>query len=100
MRLAAIRPASLDAPIGDEDSNNFAEVVQDEAAFNNSVAGWPPAVRTTLGVSDTQKAVDIEPYELPGGARMPSAAIGLANVLGPEQVVPDQAIDDCRLTHA
>ena len=32
MRLAAIRPASLDAPIGDEDSNTFAEVVQDEAA--------------------------------------------------------------------
>src|SRR3984957_10048583 len=33
MRLAAIRPASLDAPIGDEDSNNFAEVVQDENAY-------------------------------------------------------------------
>jgi RNA polymerase primary sigma factor len=32
MRTAAIRPASLDAPIGDEDSNNFAEIVQDEAA--------------------------------------------------------------------
>jgi len=32
MRVAAIRPASLDAPIGDEDSNNFAEVVQDENA--------------------------------------------------------------------
>jgi RNA polymerase primary sigma factor len=32
MRIAAIRPASLDAPIGDEDSNNFAEVVQDESA--------------------------------------------------------------------
>jgi len=32
MRTAAIRPASLDAPIGDDDSNNFAEVVQDEAA--------------------------------------------------------------------
>jgi len=32
MRMAAIRPASLDAPIGDEDSNNFAEVVQDENA--------------------------------------------------------------------
>jgi len=32
MRLAAIRPASLDAPIGDEDSNNFAEIVQDENA--------------------------------------------------------------------
>src|SRR5882762_3044962 len=34
MRLAAIRPASLDAPIGDEESNNFAEVVQDENADN------------------------------------------------------------------
>jgi RNA polymerase primary sigma factor len=33
MRLAAIRPASLDAPIGDEDSNNFSEIVQDENAF-------------------------------------------------------------------
>jgi RNA polymerase primary sigma factor len=32
MRLAAIRPASLDAPIGDEDSNNFSDVVQDENA--------------------------------------------------------------------
>jgi RNA polymerase primary sigma factor len=33
MRTAAIRPASLDAPIGDDESNNFAEVVQDESAF-------------------------------------------------------------------
>src|SRR5690349_904917 len=32
MRMAAIRPASLDAPIGNEDSNDFAEVVEDEAA--------------------------------------------------------------------
>jgi len=32
MRLAAIRPASLDAPIGDDDSNNFADVVEDENA--------------------------------------------------------------------
>src|ERR1043165_417958 len=32
MRTAAIRPASLDAPIGDDDSNSFAEVVQDENA--------------------------------------------------------------------
>ncbi|MGP8237626.1 MAG: RNA polymerase sigma factor RpoD/SigA [Limisphaerales bacterium] len=32
MRAAAIRPASLDAPIGDDESNNFAEVVQDENA--------------------------------------------------------------------
>jgi RNA polymerase primary sigma factor len=32
MRLAAIRPASLDAPIGDDESNNFSEVVEDENA--------------------------------------------------------------------
>ena len=32
MRQASIRPASLDAPIGDDDSNNFSDVVQDENA--------------------------------------------------------------------
>ena len=32
MRMAAVRPASLDAPIGDDDSNNFADVVEDENA--------------------------------------------------------------------
>jgi RNA polymerase primary sigma factor len=32
MRQAAVRPASLDAPIGDDDSNNFSDVVQDENA--------------------------------------------------------------------
>lgn len=41
-------------------------MVQNEAAFNASVENWPPAVRAALGVSDTQQAVDIEPYELPG----------------------------------
>jgi RNA polymerase primary sigma factor len=32
MRLAAIRPASLDAPISSEESNSFSEVVEDENA--------------------------------------------------------------------
>jgi RNA polymerase primary sigma factor len=32
MRTASIRPASLDAPIGDEDSNSYGEIVQDDAA--------------------------------------------------------------------
>src|SRR5258706_6347135 len=32
MRQASIRPASLDAPIGDDDSNNFSDVVEDENA--------------------------------------------------------------------
>ncbi len=34
MRLASIRPTSLDAPIGDEDSNSFSEIVQDENAVD------------------------------------------------------------------
>lgn len=34
LRTASIRPASLDAPIGDDDSNNFSEVVQDERAVS------------------------------------------------------------------
>jgi RNA polymerase primary sigma factor len=32
MRTAAIRPASLDAPIGDDDSNNYSEIIADENA--------------------------------------------------------------------
>jgi RNA polymerase primary sigma factor len=32
MRQAAVRPTSLDAPIGDEDSNTFSDVVPDENA--------------------------------------------------------------------
>ena len=34
MRAAAIRPISLDAPIGDEESNNLGEIVEDENAEN------------------------------------------------------------------
>ena len=34
MRTASIRPASLDAPVGDEDSNKFSEIVEDERAVN------------------------------------------------------------------
>jgi len=34
MRSASIRPASLDAPVGDDDSNNFSEIVEDERAVS------------------------------------------------------------------
>jgi hypothetical protein len=43
-------------------------LVPDQEAFNRSAADWPLAVRTALGVSDTQKAVEVEPYELPEAA--------------------------------
>lgn len=32
MRTVSIRPTSLDAPIGDDDSNNFSEIIADESA--------------------------------------------------------------------
>lgn len=34
MRTASVRPTSLDAPVGDDDSNTYSEIVQDEAAEN------------------------------------------------------------------
>jgi len=34
MRTASIRPASLDAPVGDDDSNTYSEIVEDERAVN------------------------------------------------------------------
>jgi len=34
MRTASIRPASLDAPVGDDDSNSYSEIVEDERAIN------------------------------------------------------------------
>ncbi len=46
-------------------THNYA--VQNEETFNGSVAEWPWAVREALGVSDTQRAIDVEPYELPEG---------------------------------
>jgi len=34
MRTASIRPASLDAPVGDDDSNTYSEMVMDDRAIN------------------------------------------------------------------
>ncbi len=34
LRMAALRPASLDAPLGEDETNTFAEVVEDERAEN------------------------------------------------------------------
>jgi RNA polymerase primary sigma factor len=34
MRTASIRPASLDAPVGDDDSNSYSEIVMDERAVS------------------------------------------------------------------
>jgi hypothetical protein len=36
--------------------------------FNDSLPTWPEFVRTALGLKEGQKAIDVEPYELPESA--------------------------------
>jgi hypothetical protein len=49
-------------------------LVQTEDDFNASAAGWPTRIRTALGVGETQKAIAVEPYELPEGVEPLSKA--------------------------
>ena len=59
LRTAAIRPASLDAPIGDEDSNNYAEGVQDENAFSPD----EQRVEKTVTAMLQEMVEDLEPRD-------------------------------------
>ena len=54
LRNASVRPASLDAPIGDDDSNTFAEVVQDERAEDPYEKFEEKTVNAMLGELMTQ----------------------------------------------
>lgn len=71
-------------------------LLANEEAFNSSVADWPLAVRTRLGVSDTQSAVEVEPYELPDGVAplTPHEALEYIAVV---RGVVDAAIDELSL---
>ena len=42
-------------------------LAQSEEAFNSSVPEWPAIVKERLWLRDDQKAVEVEPYELPEG---------------------------------
>jgi hypothetical protein len=67
-------------------------LVQDTAAFEASVPGWPPAVRERLGVGGTQNAIDVEPYELPEGVE-PLTPRDLLDYLGYLRGLVDPTID-------
>jgi RNA polymerase primary sigma factor len=81
MRLAAIRPASLDAPIGDEDSNSFADVVQDESAETpyaqleeKTVTGM---LREMVKTLDTREATILRArFALDGGTEQTLEEVG------------------------
>lgn len=74
-------------------------IVQDAAAFNASAADWPPAVRSALGVSATQQAIDVEPYELPDEAT-PLTRAELAEYLAYLRALVDPTIDGLDLDRA
>ena len=59
LRTAAIRPASLDAPIGDEDSNNFSEVVQDE----NAATPYQQLEEKTVSAMLQEMVMTLDPRE-------------------------------------
>jgi len=70
--------------------------VQNEAAFNGSVVEWPLAVSTALGVSDTQKAIEVEPYELPEGA-MPLTRQDMQDYIAYVRSLIDTTLDSLEL---
>jgi RNA polymerase primary sigma factor len=62
MQTAAIRPASLDAPVGEDENNNFADVVADENAENPYEQLEEKTVMKMLGemvakLSDRERAI-------------------------------------------
>ena len=71
-------------------------LVQNEAVFNGSVVDWPLAVRRVLGVSDTQKAIDVEPYELPDGVT-PLTQRELLDYISHVRGLIDETIDNLDL---
>lgn len=82
LRTAAIRPASLDAPIGDDDSNTFSEVVQDENADTPYEQLEEKTVRgmlaETIKTLDRREATIIEyRFGLDGGAERTLEEVGV-----------------------
>lgn len=71
-------------------------LVQDEADFNRSAADWPEVIQTALGVSETQKAVDVEPYELQGEIA-PLSQSEIRNYLAYIDALIDTTIDSLDL---
>jgi hypothetical protein len=67
-------------------------LVQNEEAFNGSIEDWPMAVRTALGVSDSQKTVKVQPYDLPKRAT-PLTRAQLQEYITYVNGVVDDAVD-------
>lgn len=73
-------------------------IVQDAEAFNTSAADWPVAARTILGVSDSQKAIEVEPYELPEGVTPPTRR-DVGDYIAYVRGLLDTTIDDLDLAN-
>ncbi len=67
-------------------------LMQTEADFNASAADWPPAIKTALGASEIQKAIDVEPYELPETA-VPVSKNELSEYIASIDCIIDDTVD-------
>ena len=82
MRMAAIRPASLDAPIGDDDSNNFSEVVagrkrRHRPTSNSKTRPSPACCRTWSRHLDPREATILRyRFGLDGGTEKTLEEVG------------------------
>jgi len=71
-------------------SHNY--LVQTAEDFEASVPDWPKVVRSRIGVGGTQKAIDVEPYELPEGVA-PLSRSDMLNYLAYIRGLVDESID-------
>ncbi len=78
--MASVRPASLDAPIGDDDSNNFSDLVEDENAitpYQDLEERTPPACSRTWKHLDPREATILRyRFGLDGGSERTLEEVG------------------------
>lgn len=81
LRQAAIRPASLDAPIGEDDSNTYAEIVQDERAEDPYESLEEKTINDLLGelvekLDDRERTILFYRFGLDGGTEKTLEEVG------------------------
>ncbi|MCP5520254.1 MAG: sigma-70 family RNA polymerase sigma factor [Verrucomicrobiales bacterium] len=82
LRQAAIRPTSLDAPIGEDDSNTYAEIVQDERAEDPYESLEEKTINDLLGdlverLDERERTILFYRFGLDGGSEKTLEEVGV-----------------------
>jgi RNA polymerase primary sigma factor len=82
LRQAAIRPTSLDAPIGEDDSNTYAEIVQDERAEDPYESLEEKTINDLLGdlvdkLDERERTILFYRFGLDGGTEKTLEEVGV-----------------------